>query len=380
MNKFVSALLLALTAMISQQTWAARCDYIDNTHAVRMTIPLSVGNISVGKDVSIGTIVHSFKVVGNNDLRPWQNCKHEGAPNVVIDQYLSLINTPSPVSNWGGPYAGAIYQTTVPGLGFAIINNDGMNPGQAISTVALKKWMTPISQYNDAGYSFYYGNSFTIYFIKTGDMNSGSVDGTRLPTVLLKTNSATPVAGVPDTIYSINFSGSLNVIAATCTTPDVNVNMGKWDVSNISIPGQSTTTAWVPFQVNLTGCPAMRGNFSDTNSPPTYDTKNGFTAGKLILNAIDILFTPSFGVVDAAQGIMNIQSGANAAKGVGIQVANDDGAHTLVNFNNKINKTLPQTTSGSNYSFGFAARYIKTGTTVTPGIANGKMIFNINYY
>lgn len=378
MNKFVSALLLVVTAMISQQTWAAKCEYINNTTRVNMTIPLSVANISVGKDVPIGTIVHTLKVVGSGSQQPWQVCRPEGSIDAVVDQYLSLINTPSLVANSTGPYAGAVYQTSVAGLGFTIINNDGTTAGKPITTTATRKWQTPIP--NDRGFEFYYGNSFSIYFIKTGEMNAGTVDGARLPTVLLTTNSAMPITGVPDTLYRINFSGSMNVIAASCTTPDVNVNMGKWDVSNIAIPGQSTTTAWVPFKVNLTGCPAMHGNFSDINSPPTYNTGDGFVAGKLILNAIDILFTPSFGVIDAAQGIMNIQGGADAAQGVGIQIANDDGVHTLINFNNSINKTLPQSTSPTNYSFGFAARYIKTGTTVTPGIANGKMIFNINYY
>lgn len=377
MKKINAASCAIFFSVFSQQAWADRCDYEPNSGPVNKTVPLSVANISVGADVPVGTTVHTLRVVGSAGLQPWLTCRTEGASTkFAVDQYLNLSGTLTPDTGWTGVYAGAIYKTNIAGLSFAIVNNDGITNGKAITTTPTQKWTTPIGP---GAYKFYYGNSFTIHFIKTGPMSSGSFNGASLPAVLLTTRSVTPVTGIPDTPYHINFSGTLNVIAATCVTPDVTVDMNKWDVSNWFNNGSKGTSTWRNFNLQLTGCPVFHGNYSDASSPPTYNTGDGFVAGKLVGNSLTVKFTPTYGAFDAANGIMKLDNSANSATGVGIQIASGTTSPTPINFNNTLNFPLTNN-MGSTINLPFSARYIQTATRATPGKANSKMMFTINYY
>ncbi|QCP62186.1 fimbrial protein [Pantoea sp. SO10] len=377
MKKIIVAILFLLINTTSLLAWADRCDYDPGSGPVNLTVPLSVANISVGADVPVGSTVHTLKVIGSTGKQPWLVCRPEGTSNgFSIDQYLSLTNAPALVPGWTGNYAGAVFQTGVPGLGVAIVNNDGTTANQAITTSAVKKWTTPVG---NTAYHFYYGNSFTLHFIKTGPMSAGTVNGAQLPTVLLTTGSVTPVVNIPDTPYRLNFSGSLNVIAASCTTPDVNVNMGKWEINSWFGTGKANATSWVPFDIRLTNCPAFQGNYSNPSAPPTYHTGSGFAAGTWVTNSIKIRFTPSNGVIDAAQSIMSLDNSADSAQGIGIQIADGKVSPAPVNLNQTLDKNMASNAVGT-VLLPFSARYIKTGGTVSPGVANGKVIFNISYY
>ncbi len=377
MKKILIGAVLTVVGASSQQAWADRCDYDVGSGPVNMTIPLSVSNISVGADVPLGTTVHTLRVIGSSNKRPWVICKTEnGTQKFSVDQYLRLDGSVNLVAGWTGSYAGAVYQTGISGLGFAIVNNDGFTSGSAITTTAVKKWTTDIGP---VPYHFFYGNSFTILFIKTGPIAGGTLNGANLPAVVLTTGSATPVTNIPDTPYRINFSGNLNVIAASCKTPDVNVNMGKFEIDSWFGAGKANATPWVPVNLMLTECPAFYGNYSDPSSPPTFNTGDGFTQGKLVSNSAQVRFYPTYGTSGADQGIINLDSSSNAATGVGIQIAQGQTSPVPVNINNTIVAPLSSQTATS-FTLPFAARYIKTGTTVTPGTANSKMLVLINYY
>ncbi|XQN40152.1 type 1 fimbrial protein, partial [Serratia fonticola] len=54
-------------------------------------------------------------------------------------------------------------------------------------------------------------------------------------------------------------------------------------------------------------------------------------------------------------------------------------APTLFNFSAEQSVTLPKDGS-STIRIPLAARYIKTSAVLTPGKANGKVVFTINYY
>ncbi|WP_419236366.1 fimbrial protein [Serratia fonticola] len=92
--------------------------------------------------------------------------------------------------------------------------------------------------------------------------------------------------------------------------------------------------------------------------------------------------TPTTSVIDAANGIMAIDSSVSgAAAGVGIQIGwgNSSQTPTLFNFAGEQTLTLPKDGSPT-IRVPLAARYIQTATSVSPGKANGKVVFTINYY
>ena len=99
-------------------------------------------------------------------------------------------------------------------------------------------------------------------------------------------------------------------------------------------------------------------------------------------NSIGVRLTPATSVIDATNGIMAIDSTVSgAASGVGIQLGwgLSSQTPTLFNFSTEQTMTLPKDGS-TTLRVPLSARYIQTATTVSPGKANGKVTFTINYY
>lgn len=374
-NKTILLLLGVLGALLSLPAVANTCIYRPGLGPMTPTIPLLTSNISVGADVPNGTVIHRQRVNFNN--RPWLDCTTDGGPEYNIDQYLNLTNVPALVPSWSGVYAGALYQTSLPGIGVAITNNDGYGVGTAISTVPFLKWTTPIPQ--DLTYGFYYGNSLIVNFVKTGPINAGVITGAQMPTVLLTAQPSAPVPGLPDTPFRVNFSGAISVIVNSCQTPDVLVPMGKYEVSQY-FSGKGSATPWVSVPLQLLNCPPFQGAYSNPSSPPIYDTTGTITAGTLVQNAVSISMVPTYGIIDSTNGIMKLDNDPNVATGVGIQIAQGTAASpTLFNFAGAL--SFPQLSSGvTNITIPFQARYIQTEDAITAGPANSKAVFTVNYY
>lgn len=106
------------------------------------------------------------------------------------------------------------------------------------------------------------------------------------------------------------------------------------------------------------------------------------TVANSINNSIGVRLTPATNVIDAANGIMAIDSSVSgAASGVGIQIASGSSSQTPTPFNFAAEQrvTLPKDGS-STIRVPLVARYIQTESNIMPGKANGKVVFLINYY
>lgn len=374
-NKIVLLLLGVLSGLMSLPALANTCTYRPGLGPMTPTIPLLTSNISVGADVPNGTVIHRQRVNFSN--RPWIDCTTDGGPTFNIDQYLTLTNAPALVPGWSGVYAGALYQTSVPGIGVAITNNDGNGVGTAISTTPFLKWtaIVPINLL----YGFYYGNSLIVHFVKTGPISAGMITGAQLPTVLLNTQPSALVPGLPDTPFRVNFSGAISVLVNSCQTPDVLVPMGKYEVSKY-FTGKGSATPWVSVPIQLLNCPPFQGAYSISGSPPIYDTNGTVTAGTLVNNVVALSMVPTYGIIDSLNGIMKLDNDPNVATGVGIQIAQGSATNpTPFSFAGNIN-LQPLTSSVSNINIPFQARYIQTEDTITAGPANSKAVFTVNYY
>jgi type 1 fimbria pilin len=227
--------------------------------------------------------------------------------------------------------------------------------------------------------------------VKTGPLVPGnySISAANFPTVrqgldvsqTSHTNAAA-ISGLPLYYWTFSFQGNITISAQTCTTPDVNVNLGSYDIGE-HFSTTNATTPWVDASINLTNCPTFYGFYNSTNAPLLMNYNTGASTTTTSLNnSVGVRLTPTTTVLDAANGIMAIDSMVSgAASGVGIQLGWGESAQapTLFNFSAEQNVTLPKDGS-STIRIPLAARYIKTAANPTPGKANGKVVFTINYY
>lgn len=180
----------------------------------------------------------------------------------------------------------------------------------------------------------------------------------------------------------IKFQGQLTVSTQTCTTPNVNVNMGSYEKRQY-FTAIGATTPWVDASITLTNCPTFYGFYNANNSTLMFDYSTGTGAvATSTSNSIGVRLTPTSNVIDSTNGVMAIDSTVpGAASGVGIQIGwgMSNKAPTFFNFAAEQTLTLPKDGS-STIRVPLVARYIQTEANAVPGKANGKAVFLINYY
>lgn len=196
------------------------------------------------------------------------------------------------------------------------------------------------------------------------------MNGADLPTV----GAFFSVPGVLDLkAVETSFTGSLNIVSRTCTTPNVTVDMGSYGVEQFKNAGDATL--WRSAVIQLTDCPRFYGKLIDGRN--SYYSDNGNTAiGVKTPNTLYVTVQPNTPVIDAANGIFSLQSGADSASGVGIQLT---WGGDNVDFSSGRSFTLGDSSSTSRV-IPLLARYIKTSGPVKPGKANATATFTINYY
>lgn len=358
------------------------CDFATGQGALVYTIPLTTPNITVGADVPVDSIIHRQRLTTDGGMTPRLICHTtNSAMPFDIEQYVHVTNTTGLVSGWGGKYAGMLYQTTVQGIGVAVINEDGnaASVGQPLGLSPMFKWSYPSTQFGAS--AVIVRNNFSLVFVKTGPIAGGRINGSQLPTVILDVKGSRSVAGLPKEAYRENFSGSINVIAGTCKTPDVTVPLGSYSMDKY-FNGSVKTTPWKPFNITLTDCPAFYGTYTSANYSPVYSVGGAVTPGTRGLNRFVMNISPTFGAIDALQGIIKLDGAADSARGIGIQLATGDAsAPSPVPFNlNNTYQTAVDSGAPGTHTIPMQARYYQTGTRVTPGTANSKAVFTINYY
>ncbi|WP_411752985.1 fimbrial protein [Serratia sp. (in: enterobacteria)] len=352
------------------------------------TVQLSPTTISAGADVPLGTIIYQGRWFGGDPGKEQMTCLSADT-YFWINIALFIDQAPLSISNWtGSPFGGAVYQTSIPGVGIAISRSNNADA----ATVGQPNYQLP----NDVQRQVLGGNYNTylldrtlyVSLIKIGTMTPGNytLNGSTLPKVSLAVTDPlyhpTTTTGLPLRLNTIQFQGQLTVSAQTCTTPDVNVNLGRFDIQEY-FTGQGAKTPWVDASIVLTNCPTFYGFYNTTNSTLmfNYNTGTGQVANSTN-NSIGVRLTPATSVLDAANGIMAVDSSVSgAATGVGIQIGwgSSSQTPTLFNFMGEQAMTLPKDGSPT-IRVPLSARYIQTAAAPTPGKANGKVVFTISYY
>ena len=346
---WLAATLLGMLYLHSPTATAGTCAYVPDYPTYLRAVSTITGSITVGRDIPIGTEVYRATfytaTVGRIFCQPG-----------TYPRTRRFLTTPYPLSGYVHPtFGNRVYRTSVPGIGAVIWWN-----GQAFPTTATDTYTVPTSLYPEL--------AFDLSLIKIGDVGAGTIRSTDLPTfeyVQLGDNTLRIEFG--------GFTGSLNVVSRTCTTPDVPVALGSHQMTELS--GIGTSTNWVNVPIRLNNCPSFHDAFRRNLTEDSVVSLTNRTA-----NAIRFRVNPVTSVVNQAQGVMALQpDGVNqTATGIGIQMADAGGVPLAYGVNRASGLALTATDNAS-YTFNLRARYYQTGTTPTSGQANGAATVTLIY-
>lgn len=374
---FVSCVMFIMCSI--QSSLAATCSMNSSSETMGGVVaiaPLNYANISVSNDMPDGTVLYSQR------YRPMYGSATVTCDDEEIWYYVSTFtSTPQPLSSWSGtplpgdgsvwePVDGKIYETGIPGIGVSYSLFSSIHsplPSHDTGTTCLRG--ISCTQLN-------YETSVFISLIKTGPLSPGIINGANFPTMKLALGRQTSAVD----LFTLSFTGSINVTLPTCTTPDLMVSLGKWTVGRFR--GKGSVTPWVRSDIHLTNCGTFFG------SPLSYwdnvSNEHGvISRGELRNNKWSLTLTPINSVIDSANGIMSVDTSLpDSATGVGIQISAGDVSaadENIIDFSIPLGGTFPDD-GRENITIPLSARYIQTNETVTTGLANGKLIYTISYF
>ncbi|ALX93599.1 oxidoreductase [Serratia fonticola] len=380
-NKMLSLLGLLTLVTVSHSSWAVVSCKPTRNAPPSYSVPLNPGVISAGADIPIGTIIFQGNWIGSQT--PLIECVHDGIPNAYSTAF-SVIQAPLPLSALNtGPFAGAVYQTNIPGVGVAV-SRGSAGPGVKLGSPLRRAEEIVMT----AGGTIDYQNATRyVTLIKIGELTPGSysISAAGFPSIrddMVNSLTDRAIQGLPIELSQATFQGNLTVSTQTCITPDVVVDMGSHDIRQ-KFNGMNSTTPWVDASISLTNCPTFFGFYNQSNSTLMMDfnTKAPIVSPS-ISNSIGLRLTPTSNVIDGTNGVMAIDTTRpDAASGVGIQIGWGDSSQMPTPFDFALEKTVTLPKDGSRtIRIPLSARYIQTAANPTPGLANGKVTFTINYY
>lgn len=344
---------------------------------ITVSLSLSPDAIQMPKDITPGTELYRI-TARNNAYKYYRvNCNNSlTASNYYVKGRFVGGAVPEP-SSWQGSSLGTVYQTGVEGIGMVILTSrSNQKLGDKLFNFDPGSCK---SQYNYSCNTLTADGDITFVLIKTGEITASSVDLTALPkveTVVGGENSP----GSDFAVFQPTLIGSLTFTQPTCTLSEVSktVNLGEHSVSDFT--AANSTTSWVKASIDLINCNYGGSQFYSYNILRYSNSSTVTTvADPITTNAIwSLSLTPATTVIDDTNGIMAISSEADSATGIGIQLSSSDTVLTPMKFSQPTTGIM---VSGVNamMTIPLYARYIKTGSTVTAGKANGKLTYLVEY-
>lgn len=374
--------ILVLSLVLNAQSvLAANCESYYNYS--EFTQPV-MATINAGQDLPVGSVIYSMQMSSTSN-RVGIRCYNDGK-SWTANVHFIITSTPSGASfNFSGnTLNGEVFPTNVDGIGVAILKSHGSQ------TITLS---TPYNQpmngtsggSSTASTSVLRKPSLMMALVKTGPIEAGAtVNASSFPTVkMTAVDSPTISEGFPFDMMAMRFSGQIYVQSNTCQTHDKTVNLGRHEISD-KFKGIGSVTEWIDSSIELTDCPAkgFPGYYS-TTGPQIASNGGSASGGTLISNKLLVTITANTGVIDATRGLININtSQTGAASGVGIQLGyGDNSAPAVWDLTSPQEYALP-TGYDPNYwniNIPVFARYYQTESVVTPGKADGQVMFTINY-
>ncbi|WP_156980952.1 fimbrial protein [Vibrio galatheae] len=271
---------------------------------------------------------------------------------------------------------GPVYPSNVAGIGFVVWVHIAGGPRFMLSTSPT----TYTSIVDSAGTLAMRGN-FSVSLVKTGDIASGSVvDASLIPTVAWRVADKAGYTGLPMELYRTNYNGTLSFSTGTCTTPDVNVNLGSHSL-DVELTNVGSYTEWVDSSFVLQNCPTFSGYHGDANRQTIYDSSDIAQGDSKNPNLLEVTFQPIYGVTD---NVIHLQNDASSAQGIGIQIgaspsnlqANPLNPELIWDGSEIFTITPP---TDSSFKIPLAARYYRYQEEAQAGSANSGVLVNIDY-
>lgn len=387
----------ALAVPTCESTYSRRTDYIHTSAQI-----LSTGvTISALRDLPIGSVLFRQYIQPVNMSSGVRNCTLS-SPDLETEKiyYSAYWEPDGALPAVSGQYNGGnVYETGVPGIGMTV----GSNKNALLNTLPFRNnFYTTVGEGNAMAAStrMIGSDGLEVLLVKTGNIAAGTWNvPINYPPIVYyvkyEANLLNPPTQAPFTDYGyrLTISGSVNVVAGTCQTPDINVPMGTHSINR-----QTQTTEWVNFNLQLNNCPPMYGRYN-RKSPDTYSTamiswvdNTANSSGEIVKsigkpdtpNDISFRLNPVSGYQTLAAGgsCAALTSDSDTAKGMCIEIQNNASENILTNSQANIltdaNLALQQTTAS--YAIPLKARYARnTESVLTGGKANAAVEFTINY-
>jgi type 1 fimbria pilin len=186
-------------------------------------------------------------------------------------------------------------------------------------------------------------------------------------------------------IKAIDFpqTGWITITTASCQTPEVNVRMGSYNANKFN--GKGYTTDWKDASIILQNCPKFSGYYANHYTGQVFPLEGG-AANEPSRGRNPNVLTVSLAATDSVgDNIIGIETGDDAATGVGIQLGYSADINASATPPQKLWTEgtawdiAPPTDGRNTFKIPLAARYFQVKNTVTPGKANAKIVFNIDY-
>ncbi|VWD43911.1 type-1 fimbrial protein subunit A [Burkholderia lata] len=318
---------------------------------VTISMPASV---TVPRDAVNGTMLTAW--ISSPAINNYYSCTVSGSAfSGMVFEPLSMTKSGLTVTGSKRP-AYTVWNTNVPGVGVAI----GVN--SIVNGCGPQNWLdlgTPTPPFPgpwvgnacNANGSVTNGGQTEVALVKTGPITAGMVAGGVLFEGASTTGSTFSGPYTVATSGHVSFSLTTTTVSvASCTTPDVTVNMGSHMQSEFTGIG-STTKQAVAVNVAVNACP-------------------------IGLNSILYEFDPVNAVLDATNGVLALSS-SSTATGIGLQLK--DGSGNALKYNTPYTLTSYSKSTGGSYTIPLTARYYQTAASVTAGSANAVLTFTMTY-
>lgn len=325
MVRKITFCLITIMLLTVSSAYAAICDV---TLPVVPQISYS-GTIQVPQNAAVGTALATGQSPVSHNITGFVGTM------LVTKLYPSTANS-------GVKYSDGkiVYNTNLAGVGIAYWSD--VDAGQTANNIDLITTVNTGQLYNQGIHSG------VLYWalVKTGDIKTGILSGVVSDIVYACLGNTNSVS------YSkyLSFANSIQITVTACTVTNTSINVPLGTVNRSTFKGQGTTSTVRSFTLPLQCDGAVKFNL--TVSPG------------------------SSGALDQNAGIINLDPSESGTKaeGVGIQILYNSNPLVLSSAFN-----AGASTGAGTYNIDLGARYYQSGSTVTPGLANGTATFTVQY-
>ncbi|EOG5456850.1 fimbrial protein [Cronobacter turicensis] len=368
--------IVCLFMMCTPKAYAITCGFSEKFHDT-VTLPVvGPGLATAGEDIPVGKVLYQQTYfLGKGTKYSCTTSDEDYGKNYLVNIFYrtDATSTPSGAPSRAGDTD--TFPTNVPGIG-AVITISGPLFSEKYPDTWERNLNLGGSNSGTMTQDLNILGIVQLKFVKTGPIPAGTqhITGAVLPTFQLSAGSKSPFPE-ENVFVTLNFTGTTTMYTKTCqlATPDIVVNLGRHQLSNFYGPG--AVSPWKDFDIVLKDCPPFHGygNYS-------YMISQDVTSGSSTDNDVTIGFRSVYGVNDSNPALAKLESGPNAATGVGIELSERNsttsipldgtGGFKILNLPKEDNSTV---------TIPLKARYVQTDTDVQPGLANGAVVFTITY-